>query len=108
MEVVASMWEQNKTGPFAEIGLREQPVEPGYLANMVMSYKILRYLHEEGVLLRRVDPLLLDFPYVFDDHLVYLCWEEGEPEICYWHETDAGYAGRKPLYPGEEASQDSV
>ena len=31
---------------------------------------------------------------------VYLCWEEGEDEIAYWHEPDAGFSGRRPLDDG--------
>ena len=30
---------------------------------------------------------------------VFLCWRLGEPSVSYWHETDAGYAGRQPLSP---------
>ncbi len=32
-----------------------------------------------------------------DGRLVYLCWKLGEPEVLYWHELDAGFAGRQPL-----------
>jgi hypothetical protein len=28
---------------------------------------------------------------------VLLCWRFGEPEVQFWHEMDAGYAGRRPL-----------
>ena len=28
---------------------------------------------------------------------VYLCWIDGEDEIGFWHELEAGYAGRQPL-----------
>ena len=28
---------------------------------------------------------------------VYLCWRMGEPGIRYWHGTDEGFAGRKPI-----------
>jgi hypothetical protein len=32
-----------------------------------------------------------------DHREVYLCWRLGEPEVMYWHELDAGFAGRQPL-----------
>jgi hypothetical protein len=28
---------------------------------------------------------------------VYLCWKLGEDRITWWHEVDAGFAGRQPL-----------
>jgi hypothetical protein len=49
------------------------------------------------VIVRDLDRGLVDFPTIRDGREVYLCWEEGEDEINYWHETDAGFAGRKPL-----------
>ena len=30
-------------------------------------------------------------------HEVYLCWRLDEPEVGYWHELDAGFAGRQKL-----------
>jgi hypothetical protein len=40
---------------------------------------------------------LVDFPAMLDGRPVYLCWKLGEPEVLYWHEIDAGFAGRQPL-----------
>ncbi len=41
---------------------------------------------------------LIDFPSMRGDRVVLLCWQLGEPEeIEWWHETDAGFAGRQPL-----------
>ena len=40
---------------------------------------------------------LVDFPAMLDGRIVYLCWRIDEPEILYWHELDAGFAGRQPL-----------
>lgn len=40
---------------------------------------------------------LIDFPAMMDGRIVYLCWRPGESEVLYWHELDAGFAGRQPL-----------
>jgi hypothetical protein len=40
---------------------------------------------------------LIDFPSMLAGRPVYLCWKLGEPRVMYYHESDAGYAGRKPL-----------
>jgi hypothetical protein len=42
---------------------------------------------------------LVDFPAQRDGRTVYLCWCLGEPAVEFWHEVDAGYAGRQPLGP---------
>lgn len=42
---------------------------------------------------------LVDFHSKLDDRDIFLCWKLGEPEIQYWHEVDAGFAGRKELTP---------
>jgi hypothetical protein len=57
-------------------------------------------LSEREIVLRDLDRGLVDFPAMRDGHEVYLCWEEGEPEIGYWHEPDAGFGGRRPLDDG--------
>jgi hypothetical protein len=40
---------------------------------------------------------LCDFYSMMDDREVFLCWRLGEAEVTYWHDLDAGFAGRKPL-----------
>lgn len=40
---------------------------------------------------------LIDFPCWMDNREVCLCWKMGEAEVAYWHETDAGFAGRQKL-----------
>lgn len=40
---------------------------------------------------------LVDFPCELDGRIVYLCWKLNEPEVLFWHELEAGYAGRQPL-----------
>jgi hypothetical protein len=54
-------------------------------------------LQEQQIVLRDLDRGLVDFPAVRDGREVYLCWIEGEDEIAFWHDLDAGYGGRQPL-----------
>jgi hypothetical protein len=40
---------------------------------------------------------LVDFPSLMDGRVVFLCWRLSEPEVLFWHEIEAGFAGRHPL-----------
>ena len=57
-------------------------------------------LRAREIVLRDLDRGLVDFPAVRDGQEIYLCWEEGEEQIAFWHEPDAGFAGRRPLGDG--------
>jgi hypothetical protein len=57
----------------------------------------LTRLQEAEIVLRDLDRGLVDFPAIRDEREVYLCWLEGEDEIGYWHDLEAGFAGREPL-----------
>jgi hypothetical protein len=57
-------------------------------------------LHEREIVLRDLDRGLIDFPSLREGQEVYLCWEEGESAIGFWHEPEAGFAGRRPLGDG--------
>jgi hypothetical protein len=50
-----------------------------------------------GCELKGIDEGLVDFPAEREGRTVYLCWRIGEPRISWWHEVDAGFAGRQPL-----------
>jgi hypothetical protein len=42
---------------------------------------------------------LVDFPSERDGRPICLCWRLGEPRVAWWHELQAGYAGRLPIIP---------
>ena len=54
-------------------------------------------LKELGVELKDYFTGLVDFPCRMDNREVYLCWRLGEAEVAYWHEVEAGFAGRQRL-----------
>ena len=71
------------------------------LSNLVQDFELLDALvHrilETGVQIKDVNLGLLDFPAWRDGREVYLCWKFGEGDIAYWHEVDAGFAGRQSI-----------
>ncbi len=50
----------------------------------------------KGVLLKMIEPGLLDFPSIVDGKEVLLCWREGEERVTHYHEYEDGFAGRRP------------
>ncbi len=62
-------------------------------------YAVVDQIHGYGCIIKDVDLGLLDFYGIVSGRVVYLCWQLGEPEISYWHETGQGYVNRQPLIP---------
>jgi len=50
-----------------------------------------------GVQVKDLEIGLLDFPCRVNGEIVLLCWKMGEPTITHWHNTEEGYAGRRPI-----------
>ena len=44
---------------------------------------------------------LVDFPAFIEGKEVFLCWKSDEDDIMYYHEMEAGFAGRKIIPPEE-------
>ncbi len=54
-------------------------------------------LRQLGIELKDYDKGLIDFPSRMNGREVYLCWRLGEPAVQYWHELEAGFAGRQRI-----------
>lgn len=59
--------------------------------------KNLAYFRELEIQIKDIDRGLVDFPAVVAGREVFLCWEEDEDNIEFWHDLDTGYAGRVRL-----------
>jgi len=73
--------------------------EPGKLVSegFLELRESMLELREREIVLRDLDRGLVDFPALRDGREVYLCWIDGEDDIEFWHDLDAGYPGRQPL-----------
>jgi len=71
------------------------------LSDMVKEFEkldtLVHQIQDLDVLIKDINLGLLDFPALKDGREVYLCWQYGEGEIAFWHEVEAGFAGRQPI-----------
>ncbi len=69
-----------------------------YVQSLYEIGKLTTELHELGIQLKDYTRGLIDFPCLRNGQIVLLCWQLGEAErIEWWHEIEAGFAGRKPI-----------
>jgi hypothetical protein len=69
-----------------------------YAALLTELTNQLAELEALGVQFKDFERGLVDFPSLRDGRVVLLCWQLGEgDELEWWHDIDAGFAGRTPL-----------
>jgi len=69
-----------------------------YAANLMKMTALVGELEALGVQLKDFRRGLIDFPSLRDGRVVLLCWQLGEGDrLEWWHDVDAGFAGRTPL-----------
>jgi len=71
------------------------------LSNMVQDFEkldaLIHQIQDTGAQIKDINTGLLDFSALKDGREVYLCWQYGEEDIAFWHEIEAGFAGRQPI-----------
>src|SRR5881628_2586779 len=75
-----------------QVGLRNE-IEG--VARQINDYLI--ELEQIGCVFKGFDQGLVDFYGKLDGRDIFWCWKQGEDRIEYWHELEAGYAGRQPI-----------
>ncbi len=106
-DAVRDYWRwQDKVREYEEVAANRVPGEPGedaerlereaqQLARDIDGY--VGEIRQLGVEMKGFDTGLVDFPAELDGKPVLLCWQLGEESVQYFHEEDAGFAGRQPL-----------
>jgi hypothetical protein len=71
---------------------------PAYVNILMELAENTGELEQMGVQIKDYARGLIDFPSLRDGRVVLLCWQLGEgDEVEWWHDVDAGFAGRQPL-----------
>ncbi len=58
---------------------------------------VLQEFQQREIQIKDLERGLLDFPALMGGREVFLCWEQDEEDIEFWHDLEAGYAGRERL-----------
>jgi len=70
-------------------------VDRSYFILLRELISTMEVLHAEGVQVKDPRAGLIDFPARRAGRVVLLCWKVGEPSLEFWHEIEAGFAGRR-------------
>ena len=68
-----------------------------WVRTLVEMQCLLFEFYTREIQIKDIDRGLLDFPALRDGREVFLCWEQAEQDIEFWHDLEAGYAGRERL-----------
>lgn len=69
-----------------------------YVNSLSEIGKLTMQIDEMGVQLKDYERGLIDFPFRRNGKIALLCWQfDDGDEIRWWHEIEAGFAGRQPL-----------
>lgn len=58
---------------------------------------VLGEFQRREILIKDIERGLLDFPAIIGGREVFLCWEQDEDSVEFWHDLEAGYGGRERL-----------
>ena len=76
--------------------------QDGEITRLVGELKeCVEKINECGCICKGVEQGLIDFPCLFGEEVVFLCWQIGETSVNHWHRIEDGFVGRKPLLDGE-------
>jgi hypothetical protein len=103
----------------SKIVIRDQQLDPeaaDFMDRLQENSEIARLVSEVkdgveqiqsyGCICKGAEQGLIDFPCLLGAEVVYLCWQQGEPAVSYWHPIEAGFAGRRPLLDVEKTGLD--
>lgn len=84
--------------------LQSRGVVPGLFEKV---QAIVERIHVHGCFVNGPEAGLIDFPCLFNNEIVFLCWKHGEATIAHWHRIPDGFAGRRPLLDDSQHEPDA-
>ncbi len=73
------------------------PMINDWIRLLAQTKAILDEFRQREIQVKDLERGLIDFPAIIGGREVFLCWEQDEEDIEFWHDIDTGYAGRERL-----------
>jgi len=64
---------------------------------MAEMQEVLLQFQRREIQVKDMERGLVDFPAIIGGREVFLCWEQDEEDVEFWHDLDTGYSGRERL-----------
>jgi len=68
-----------------------------WIRTLAEMQELLGEFQRREILVKDLERGLLDFPAIIGGKEVFLCWEQDEANVEFWHDLDTGYSGRERL-----------
>ena len=67
------------------------------IKNLARMQELLHEFQKREIQIKDLERGLIDFPAFIGEREVFLCWEQDEEDIEFWHDLDTGFAGRERI-----------
>jgi hypothetical protein len=84
-------------------GLTEQGNDIGgetvnnWIRVLADTQELLSEFQRREIFIKDIERGLVDFPAIVGDKEVFLCWEQDEDSVEFWHDLETGFGGRERL-----------
>jgi len=84
-------------------GLAEQGHDTGgdtvnsWIRALADMQEVLAEFQRREIIIKDLERGLIDFPAIIGGREVFLCWEQDEDDIEFWHDLETGFGGRERL-----------
>ena len=68
-----------------------------WIRTLTEMQELLGEFQRRDIQIKDLERGLVDFPAIIGGKEVFLCWEQDEEAVEFWHDLDTGYSGRERL-----------
>jgi hypothetical protein len=68
-----------------------------WIRTLAAMQEVLAEFQRREIFIKDLERGLVDFPAIIGGKEVFLCWEQEDEDVEFWHDIESGYGGRERL-----------